>query len=288
MATTPSEPSSVEKPQRFSNLTLRLLTVAVALPIALFTVYVDGWLMVILVCIIAAIGLVEFYILGQGRQMQGSSITGIPMAVAVIVAFFLDQDALWVGALLVGALATFILETIRHPRQVRRSLLQVGTTLAGVLYVAFPLGFLIAIRNLPDGWTWALLVLIVTWATDTFAYFGGRQWGKTQLAPRLSPKKTVEGAIAGVIGGIVVAAVWLLIYDKLSVTSFILIAVCPFVAIIGDLVESAMKRLFQVKDSHIVGLDILPGHGGVLDRIDALLLVSTFSYFYLQITGIAG
>jgi phosphatidate cytidylyltransferase len=288
MATTPSEQSSAEKPQRFSNLTLRLLTAAVALPIALFTAYADGWLMVILVGVIAVVGVVEFYILEQGRQAQGSSIIGIPMVLVVVLAFFLRQDMLWIGALALGALATFVLEMIRHPRQVRRSLLQVGTTLAGVLYVAFPLGFIIAIRNLPEGWTWSLLVLIITWGTDTFAYLGGRLWGKTKLAPRLSPKKTVEGAIVGVIGGIVVSALWLRVYDKLSLVTLILIGVCPLVAIIGDLAESALKRFFQVKDSHIIGLDILPGHGGVLDRIDSLLLVSTFSYFYLQLSGIVG
>ncbi len=284
----PGKQSTAEKPQRISNLTLRLLTAAIALPIALYTAYTNGWLMTIVVGIIAVIGVVEFYILEHGRQVQGSSIIGIPMVMAVIFAFFLRQDVLWIAALFLGALATFMLEMIRHPRQARRSLFQVGTTLAGVLYIAFPLGFLVAIRNLPDGWTWSLLVLISTWGTDTFAYFGGRLWGKTKLAPRLSPKKTVEGAIVGVLGGIVVAAIWLCVYDKLSLVTFVLIGVCPFVAIIGDLAESAMKRFFQVKDSHIVGLNILPGHGGVLDRIDSLLLVSTYSYFYLLFTGIAG
>jgi phosphatidate cytidylyltransferase len=284
---TPGEQSTVERPQRFSNLTLRLLTAVIALPIALYTAYTDGWSMAILVGFIAVIGVVEFYILEHGRQVQGSSIIGIPMVVAVIGAFFLHNDMLWIGGLLIGALTTFILEMIRHPRQVWRSLFQVGTTLAGVLYVAFPLGFLIAIRHLPDGWTWSVLVLIITWGTDTFAYLGGRLWGKTKLAPRLSPKKTVEGALVGVVGGIIVAAIWLSISGRLSAVTFILISLCPFVAIIGDLAESAMKRFFQVKDSHIAGLDILPGHGGVLDRIDSLLLVSTFSYFFLLLTGLA-
>jgi len=274
-------------PQRYSNLTLRLVTAAIALPIALLVAWFNGWPMAIVVGIIAVLGVVEFYLLEQGRQVQGSSITGIPMAVAVIAAFFLHQDALWIAALVVGTLATFALEIIRHPQQVSRSLWQVGSTLLGVLYVAFPLGCLIAIRQLLDGWTWALLVLIVTWGTDTFAYFGGQLWGKTRLAPKLSPKKTVEGAVVGVIGGVVVTAVWLLIYGKLSVVTFIMIAICPFVAMIGDLAESAIKRFFEVKDSHIAGLDILPGHGGVLDRIDSLLFVSTFCYFYILLTGIA-
>jgi phosphatidate cytidylyltransferase len=286
MSTTPGEPTTADQSPRFSNLTLRILTAAVALPAALLVAYLDGWLMAVVVATIAVIGVVEFYILEQGRQVQGSSITGVPMSVAVTFAFYLGEDWLWIGALAAGALATFMLEILRH-QQVGRSLWQVGSTLAGVVYVAFPLGFLIAIRGLPDGWTWALLLLIVTWGTDTFAYFGGRLWGRRKLAPRLSPKKTVEGAVVGVVGGVAVAALWLLFYGKLSVLSFVLIVIGPFAAILGDLAESAMKRFFQVKDSHIAGLDILPGHGGVLDRIDSLLLVSTLSYFYIRITGIA-
>jgi len=275
-----------DKPARFSNLTLRLMTAAVALPIALLIAYLDGWLMAIVVGSIAVIGVVEFYLLEQGRQVQGSSMTGIPMTVAVIVGFFLRLDMLWIAALVLGAVTTFLLEMMRH-HDVRRSLWQVGSTLAGVLYVAFPLGFLIAIRKLPDGWVWALLVLIITWGTDTFAYFGGRLWGRRKLAPKLSPKKTVEGAAVGVVGGIAVAALWLLIHNQLSTVSFILIAICPFVAIIGDLAESAIKRFFKVKDSHIAGLDILPGHGGVLDRIDSLLFVVTFCYFYMLLTRVS-
>lgn len=285
MSTSSGEPW--EKTPRFSNLTLRLITAAVALPITLWVAYQGSWWMVVVVGVIAAIGVVEFFILEQGRQVQGSSIIGIPMVIVVILAFFLQRDLLWLAALVMGAIATFVLEVFRHPQQIRRSLFQVGTTLAGVLYVAFPLGFLIAIRGFQDGWTWSLLVLISTWGTDTFAYIGGRLWGKTKLAPKLSPKKTVEGAAVGVAGGMMVAALWLLIYGKLSTVTLILIAICPFAAIVGDLAESAMKRFFEVKDSHIAGLDILPGHGGVLDRIDSLLLVSTFCFFYLHLTGIA-
>lgn len=286
MSTLPGEQPSTDKP-RLSNLTLRVLTALIALPIALYVAYIDGWPMAIVVGVIAVIGVVEFYILEQGRQAQGSAVTGIPMVIAVILALFLQRDDLWQAALLVGAIATFILEMIRHPQDARRSLFQVGTTLAGVLYVAFPLGFLVAIRQLPQGWTWSLFVLIITWATDTFAYFGGRFWGKTKLAPKLSPKKTVEGAVVGTVGGIAIAAVWLRVYDELSLTALILVVLCPLVAIVGDLAESAMKRFFQVKDSHIARLNILPGHGGVLDRIDSLLFVSTVVYFYLMVTGIA-
>jgi phosphatidate cytidylyltransferase len=281
------EHSPADKPAALSNLTLRLITAFIALPIALYAAYVDGWLMLILVTLIAVVGATEFYVLAQGREVQGSTIIGVPTVIGVILGFYLGQSVVWLGTLILGAGATFILEMIRHPQQVRRSLLQVVTTVAGVVYVGFPLAFLVAVRSLPDGLMWSLLVFIITWGTDTFAYFGGRLWGKTQLAPTLSPKKSVEGAIVGIVGAIVLGAIWLVLHEKLSLAASILIGIGPLVAIMGDLLESAIKRFFHVKDSHIAGLDILPGHGGVLDRIDSLLLVSTFTYFFLVLTGTA-
>jgi phosphatidate cytidylyltransferase len=210
------------------------------------------------------------------------------MTLAVVIAFHFRENALWVAALGIGALVTLILETLRHPNDLRRSLWQVATTLAGVIYVAFPASFLVAIRALPDGFAWLLVMFASTWGTDTFAYFGGRVFGKTKLAPVLSPKKTVEGAIIGIIGGVIPAAVFLMLFGKLSGTTLILIGLAPLVAISGDLFESAIKRFFQVKDSHITGLNIFPGHGGVLDRVDSLIWVSTLFYAYLMLTGAAG
>ncbi|MFS8543566.1 MAG: phosphatidate cytidylyltransferase, partial [Limnochordales bacterium] len=105
--------------------------------------------------------------------------------------------------------------------------------------------------------------------------------------PHISPKKTVEGAIVGVIGGIVPATLVLVAADKFTTSAMIPLALGPLLAILGDLVESGLKRLFQVKDSHLTGFDILPGHGGVLDRVDGLILVTVFAYAYLVSTGLA-
>jgi phosphatidate cytidylyltransferase len=128
-----------------------------------------------------------------------------------------------------------------------------------------------------------MLIFALTWGTDSLAYIGGRLWGKTLLAPHISPKKTREGALVGIIGGIVPGILILLASDKLTVPLVLLVAVGPFIAILGDLVESGLKRAFGVKDSHIYGLNILPGHGGVLDRVDALILVTFFCYVYLHL-----
>jgi phosphatidate cytidylyltransferase len=163
---------------------------------------------------------------------------------------------------------------------------QAMLTVIGVLYVGFPGGFAIAIRALPDGLLWLTVVLAATWGADTCAYFAGVMFGKHKLAPRLSPKKTVEGAIGGLIGGFALALLVLVIGDQVNSTTLVMIALAPPVSIVGDLGESAIKRFFGVKDSHLPGLDLIPGHGGVLDRMDALLVVVTFCYLYLLATGI--
>ncbi len=133
----------------------------------------------------------------------------------------------------------------------------------------------------PDGLTWIALVFALTWGTDTFAYIGGRLWGKTLLAPKISPKKTVEGAITGVIGAFFIGLIVLLITEKFAPVFLILLIGAPIAAIIGDLVESALKRAADVEESHLPGLNLFPGHGGVLDRIDSLIFVATVCALFI-------
>ena len=270
-----------------SNTALRVITALIVLPIAVLAGLAGGLFLTILIGLGVALATLEFYMLAQGREAQGSSLVGLPVALAVVLAFHLGQDIIWQGALVLCVLATFVLMTLRHPDDVRRSLWQVGSTLAGVFYIAFPGAFLIGLRALDEGVMWLFVVLTATWGADTFAYLGGRFFGRTKLAPTLSPKKTVEGAVVGVIGGIVPAALLLAQSGHLSGGTWVLIILLPFVAIAGDLFESAIKRFFSVKDSHIAGLDLFPGHGGVLDRMDALIWVSAFTYGYLALTGVA-
>jgi phosphatidate cytidylyltransferase len=240
-----------------------------------------------LILLVTVFGAFEFYVLGHDREIQGSTIIGLPTAVAVVLAFHFAQPALWILALAICIPATFILETIRHPRELQRSLLQTGMTLAGVLYLGFPGGFMVWLRGSTGGLFWVLAVITLTWGTDIFAYLGGRRWGKTKLAPAISPKKTVEGAIVGIIGGIVPTILVLAAGDKLSPLTGMMVAIGPFVAIIGDLFESALKRFFNAKDSAF-RFNPFPGHGGVLDRIDALIFVAVYVTLFLKLTGLAG
>lgn len=269
-----------------SNTTQRILTGLVGGPLVLIAVALGGVPFTAVVLFGALVGVIEFYHLAQNRPSRGSNLIGVPMFLATVLAFHFGETRLLVPILVLGAGATFLLEIVRR-HDLRQCLVQTLMTLAGVLYVGFPAGFLVGLRALPEntGLLWVLLILFVTWGTDSFAYIGGRLWGKTKLAPTLSPKKTREGAVVGVIGGIVPALVLLAATQSFSTAAVIFVLIGPFVAIIGDLFESALKRFFEIKDSHVPGLDILPGHGGILDRIDALLFVTALAYIVYVLLG---
>jgi phosphatidate cytidylyltransferase len=154
--------------------------------------------------------------------------------------------------------------------------------------------YFIPLRALPDGMFWILVVLVSTWACDITAFFVGRRWGRARLAPRISPGKSVEGAIGGLVGSVLAAILlgplltWLLGATGLDLMRQIglirlaglglIIGVC---AIAGDLMESFIKRQCGAKDSGAA----IPGHGGVLDRIDSVILAVVGAYFYVVTTS---
>lgn len=270
-----------EQQKAQSNFRTRVITALLLIPISIFGMYIGGVIWLVMMSIIGIIGILEFFALAKGRDVQGSAIIGVPAVLLILIGFHIKSNPLIFGTLLVCTIAAFILETTRHPNNLRQSVLQTGSTLLGVSYLGFPLGFLIAISQWENSFAWLLIIFILTWGCDTFAYFGGRKWGKHKLAPRLSPKKTVEGAIVGSIGGFIPALLILLVADEFSISAMIMLAIAPAVAILGDLFESGLKRFFGVKDSHVAGLNVIPGHGGVLDRIDSLLAVALFCYLWI-------
>ena len=270
-----------------TELRVRLITASVLLPVAILVSFAGGELFFALILPVMAIGMLEFYVMEKDTPTQGSSLTGIPTGVAVVSASYLEQNHIWQLALALCVAGTFVLEFARHPNQVARALAQVGTTLCGVLYVAFPAAIMVSMRNQPDdGLIWVFVVFAITWGTDTFGYIVGRLYGKKKLAPTISPNKTVEGAIGGILGGWVSAALLLIFTDSLQPILMPMVAIGPLLAVGGDLFESAMKRFFRVKDSYVAGFNVFPGHGGVLDRIDALVWVTSWVFLYLNVVGI--
>ncbi|RMG88519.1 MAG: hypothetical protein D6712_03485 [Chloroflexi bacterium] len=284
-STTPPAASSSSKR---ANLKTRVITALILMPVFIILARLGSWPLLLLVAAIAVIGLMEYFYLAQGRETQGSALVGVPLGLVVIYLFYIDQPQWSLVALGVGAVATFILEQARHPTEYRRSFIQVLTTLVGVLWVAFPLGCLLAIRAWPGGAHWIFAAIGVSAGTDTLAYVGGLWIGKTPLAPVLSPKKTREGAAVGMIGGIVIPAVFLAHGGLLNATTGVMLLAGPIIAMLGDLFESAVKRYFNVKDSHLRGFNLFPGHGGVLDRIDSILFVAAYLYIYGLFAGFGG
>ena len=157
-----------------------------------------------------------------------------------------------------------------------------GISSSALLLVAFPLSFAVRLHGMPDGGPKLLLfALVITWAGDTAAYFIGRAVGKHPLAPHISPKKTWEGSVGSMVGSLVVA--WAFSYFiRIPIGHLVAMAVIGNVAgQMGDLLESAYKRSAGVKDSG----GLLPGHGGVLDRIDALILCIPVIWYYVVLVN---
>lgn len=151
--------------------------------------------------------------------------------------------------------------------------------LFGILYIGYTLGHFLRLRDQQDGALLVLFVLLVTWAGDAAAYYFGKTWGTRPLAPRLSPKKTVEGFLGGLVVAPIIAWVghlWFL-PAVTPVDCLILGVLFTVLGLLGDLSESALKRQAGAKDSGA----LIPGHGGMLDRVDSLLLNAPVFYYYM-------
>jgi phosphatidate cytidylyltransferase len=168
--------------------------------------------------------------------------------------------------------------TLSTKRPIVEALPAAGISASGLILVAFPLTFTVRLHGMGKEGPWLLMfALVITWAGDTAAYFAGRELGKHHIAPKISPNKTWEGTIASILGALLVAIVFAKYFLAVPLMHMLAMAVVGNVAgQAGDLLESAYKRSAGVKDSG----SLLPGHGGVLDRIDALILAIPVVWYY--------
>jgi phosphatidate cytidylyltransferase len=278
------ENTSRKQAQDRSNLITRIVTALIGGPLVLYITYLGGLPFILIGLVLAVLSLLEFYAMGHQRHMQGHTLIGLPAVVALVL-LFSNQDYSWCLLLvIVAAGVAWLFDQQRGTVEGRQA--RVMMTVGGLLYAGLPPAFLIQIRALPDGLLWIYLIFVLTWSTDSFAYFGGRLWGKHRLAPHISPKKTVEGAIVGVIGGSALGLLLALAANRFTPALLPLLLVAPPLAVTGDLFESWLKRRFHVGDSHLSGLNIIPGHGGVLDRTDSLVWVTTLFYLLVALAGV--
>ncbi|MBT8335067.1 MAG: phosphatidate cytidylyltransferase [Gemmatimonadetes bacterium] len=287
------------------ELPRRLAVAVVGIPVVLGALHVGGWVLGVLVALAAALGAHEFFSLARARGAHPFVVPGMVASSAVVLAAVAQPRVDVVGAW--AAVGLVVLALVLLGASVWRRwpegtpLDDVGATVLGVLYTGGALAFVPLLRGLPEalggsadgliGASFVLLPLLTTWAGDSAAYFVGSAIGRRKLAPHASPGKSIEGAIAGLVGSVVAAVV------VLAWAEGALPGVAPSAAVaaglgvtlgvaaqIGDLAESVLKRQAGVKDSG----KILPGHGGVLDRLDALLFAFPLAYLLLRLPGILG
>jgi phosphatidate cytidylyltransferase len=265
-----------------SNLTLRLLVAAVFVPAILALLYVvppiGFYLLVVCACAVAAY---ELFGMVSGRD-RVAQVYGVLISVGVSVAiWFRPGDARAMITIAIGAPLLGLLFPLVRLGDINTAGLRAAAFAFGPLYCGLPLTFLAVIRrDFTPGGGFVILALMLAWFADTGGYFAGRFLGKHKLYAAVSPKKTIEGAIGGLLGALG-GAMWAVFgYCKGALPLLHAIPLALVGATLGqagDLAESLLKRSTGVKDSG----DILPGHGGILDRIDALMFTSTTVYLYL-------
>ncbi len=201
----------------------------------------------------------------------------------VITAVFGPQYQVAVPTGLLLGFSALAIYLLRHYQRFDKPLLVLSRTILGLVYVGFLGAHLVLIRGLDDGASWLIILTAVTAGSDTGAYLVGSKLGRRKLCPHISPNKTVEGAIGGAAGGVVAAIILFFIFPVQAPVWFIgLLAFgLALVGMLGDLIESVIKRGFGVKDSG----SLLGGHGGILDRIDSLLLAGPGLYYILIYSG---
>jgi phosphatidate cytidylyltransferase len=286
-----TQPPKAKSKSIFTNLSppvARVVTAVILLPILVVSIIIPKLdLLFVLLAAAAMIGaLFEFWMLARKQQIRADRAAGLLGAVALFTIFYFTQpgglpDPLMIQLILIlltiGSLTAAMLRGAPFDRMIT----SVGVTVLSVMYIVLLGGHLIVLRV---GFTPQLskhllsFFFLVIMGADAAAYYCGRAFGRHKLAPSISPGKTWEGAIAGMLASLLLAAgahYWF--FPELPTKfALILAALMNIVSVIGDLTESALKRSAGAKDT----AHVLPGHGGILDRIDSLLFNAPVVYYF--------
>jgi len=267
----------------------RVITSIVGLLVLIAIIYFGNPLLFWLVVSSAiVIGLLEFYKIAQAREFPVYLLPGVLLGwllSLVPLVSILFADVSLTGFTLTLIVLALFLYALLTKRPLSESILALAVTLFGILYVSWLLSHLVFIRGLPDGEWLIFYLLLIVWSGDTGAYYAGSFFGKHKLAPVISPKKTIEGAIGGVASSLLASVIAKFTFlPLLSYPDCIMLALLiAVIAQLGDLCESMLKRSANVKDSGT----ILPGHGGILDRIDGVIFAAPLLYYYAIIFLVA-
>lgn len=275
---------------KMKNLAVRTMSGLVLAAVVLGAIAWSQWSFGALLLVLLAVGMLEFYALAGKQGNSPQKIVGLVAGIVLFVLnfAFVSEDIEILGSarqaygcglafLLLLLPAMFICELYRRNENPAAG---IGTTMMGVCYVALPLSLMCYIPMVgSDTWNpWVMIAYIfIIWANDVFAYLVGMSVGRHRLCERLSPKKSWEGFFGGLAGAVVMGVVAAKVLDAHVWVWAGLALVAAVSGVLGDLVESMFKRAAGVKDSG----KLIPGHGGMLDRFDAMLLSAPFVFVYM-------
>jgi phosphatidate cytidylyltransferase len=274
-----SDDAKTQEKKGLPNLAIRVLTAAVGIPIILWMLF---WAPT--KAIFSVVGVI-FALIGA-RELAGMVIRDKPplriwlviatMAVTAVLTFAPTAEALI--ALLFGVVMTGALAALAWPDPIGEASGRMGWLIAGPLYVGGGLAAIAKLHHLEHGGTWVVLSMALAWGSDTGGYFAGKAFGRHKLYEKISPKKTIEGSIGGLAAVVLFALAikWLWLPTLPWVHAVVLALLAGAIGQAGDLCISVVKRSTGVKDTG----NIIPGHGGLLDRIDALIFTAPVTLLY--------
>lgn len=282
----------------FAKLAKRFAAGVVLIPIVLLITYRGGLLFAGFVALLAGLGASEFAKMAAARGFRISRALAIPGSVLVVLAFYFSSIA--AAAIVLTVIALIAMMERLGRVDVEQYVVSVSLSITAVIYTGWLLGFFILLREFPAGTlepglagagdigrSLVFLVLALAWSNDSGAYFVGSAIGRRKLMARVSPSKTVEGALGGVAACVVAAVISRATFASfLGLWEAVLLGVLVGAAcVVGDLAESMLKRSTGVKDSS----NLIPGHGGLLDRFDSLLFAGPVFYLVARflLTGVS-
>jgi phosphatidate cytidylyltransferase len=260
----------------------RIMSAAVLIPLVAILAYLGGWYLVGLVIVAGVLATLEYLSLVRAVGLRPLTVAATLFVPLAVLDAQLPQVGIMRWSVFMLAAAGLSAEVFHANRA--GSLHSWGVTVAS-LYIGLGLSFFVSLRALDHGVIWVALAMLGTWISDTGAYIVGSRWGRHRLAPAISPAKSWEGVAGGLLFGIV--TVWLIGWQGLGLAHWqgiVLSVVLVAAATLGDLAESVIKRQAGAKDSGA----LIPGHGGMLDRMDSLLFVAPAVYAVARLRTGAG
>lgn len=255
--------------------------IGLAILVILFVFFAPLWMFKILIASVSAACLIEFMNIALPKHPSSAPRLGVVLGTLFsIMILFVRDPELWMTGMTVILMITFgYYLFVKH--ELSLVLSQIAITIFGCVYVGYFFSYTGLVRGLDHGVFWIFLLAGATFMADTSAYFVGHWIGRRKLAPQVSPGKTVEGMLGGILGSILAVFVckWIFWHGFLNRDIFILGTLIGLIGPLGDLSESLIKRSVGVKDSG----NIIPGHGGLLDRLDAVFFTAPLVYYYAKL-----